>query len=1552
VIAVQSALPAVTDPVVVDGTTQAGGFVRVDGELAGAGVHGLQVAGGSTVKGLAITRFRGSGILLETGGSNTIQGNFIGTDDDGARSLGNRGDGVTVRNSTNNRIGGAGEALRNVIAGNWGNGIVISGATAAHNLITGNALGWMTWDLDRLGNQGDGLQITAAAHDNTIGSPEPDGGNTIVLNSRNGIALTGGAANNTIAGNFIGVETLSSNQSPDGQWQAAGNTLDGILVEGAPGNTIGGAATAARNVISANGNDGIELRGAAQLGTGVQGNFIGLLPSGRAAAGNQKYGIFLNESPGNTVGVGNVIAANREAGVALVGQGAAGNQVQGNCLGLDATCQAVLGAAQPYGIYLQGAPRNIIGGVQANLRNVIGNARVGIEIADPGAASNTVQGNYVGTEVTGQEPRAITEAGVRLDQAPDNIIGGSAAGQGNLIAGSQGSGIVIMGEGATRNLVRGNRIGVKADGVTALGNTLHGIHLGDSATGNAIGGTEANEGNLIAHNVRDGVFVESGTRNAILGNRIFANQEQGIDLAPGGWNPNDDGDNDDGPNKLQNAPMVTTTVGAGGTTIHGVLASQPGRTYRVEIFANPTYGSYQGEELLGAGNVTIGGDGRGSFVMNVTGARTAIAATATDPDGNTSEFSVVQIVVNRTSDEDDANIGDGVCDANPGTAGDQCTLRAAIQEANRRTGPDAVTFNIAGAGAIPIIRPGRALPAISDPIALDAITQPDSQRVILDGSAAGNNTHGLRLATGGSSLRGLLIRNFASGFGILLEGSRVELQNVTLTDNGRGLVAEGAVRLENVNISDNLGIGISNPLNDLVFDGLDNYVSGNGAYGISGLNITIRGVAIESNHCAGILARGNVVISERATINSNGANCTGGITDGINSAGSVEARNAEISHNVGAGIMVKANARLHNTKVNDNHGGGVFSYERGNITFEGDANQVNRNKANGITGYSVTASQLEVLSNDCVGIRALGKVMIDGGAVISHNGQGAACAARQGMSVDGLVRANNIEVEDNGDTGLMADGPVTLMNARLNNNAKAGLAMLLRGPLILRGYTQVNDNKANGIMAAGEVRAQNLEMIHNQCAGIVFLGQMEITGRANISRNGWDATCPSRNGIHAVQTDLVKAHNLTADSNGGWGIMAGQDVVLTNGRICSNGMGGIFANRNVTLTGVQVCSNQGSGVISGGDVISSTVNALNNLAAGPSEGASSLTFSQIANNTGDGIRLELPTTLTVTRTNIAGNAGLGVNNAVTTILESRLQPARSGERPAKASIPNVVMVDARGNWWGAVSGPGGAGPGAGDRVSAGVMFMPWRTTPVALVALPADDPLIAPIGVPITAAIYLRNWVAPTDTVRVQFRDAAGWLVAPTVVTVTLADETLGGTALVTITVPAGTAVGANDIVTATATSQISPTVTATAVFRVSAAHFADLSLEKRGPLAATTGEPFIYTLIVRNAGPHAATGVILTDTLPVTVTLAAVVATQGACNGAGTIVCTLATISATATATVSLTVTPYASGALWNTALATADALDPAPWNNTDAALTQSWAAPRQLYLPLVLRQ
>jgi CSLREA domain-containing protein len=297
---------------------------------------------------------------------------------------------------------------------------------------------------------------------------------------------------------------------------------------------------------------------------------------------------------------------------------------------------------------------NITGG-GSTVRGLVVNGFSGHGIRLASSPGNTVAGCFVGTNAAGTAARANSGSGVFIDTASDNTVGGTNAADRNVISGNNQSGVLISSAGANANLVRGNFIGTQADGASPLPNTLDGVNVFNGANNNFVGGTAAGAGNVIAFNSREGVSVTLGTGNRVLSNSIHTNgttaQHLGIDLGADGVTPDDAGDADAGANNLQNFPLLNSAASNGATTgVSGTLNSTASTTFRVEFFSNATCdpgGNGEGAQLLGAADVSTDANGDAAFNASLPNVAVGqvITATATDPAGNTSEFSACRAVV-------------------------------------------------------------------------------------------------------------------------------------------------------------------------------------------------------------------------------------------------------------------------------------------------------------------------------------------------------------------------------------------------------------------------------------------------------------------------------------------------------------------------------------------------------------------------------------------------------------------------------------------------------------------------------------------------------------------------------------------------------------------------------------------------------------------------------------------------------------------------------------------------------------------------------------------
>lgn len=552
-----SALPTITDPLLIDGYSQPGavqntnaGFtggtnavlmIDLDGSLSG-GVPGLQSAAVCVFRGLAIGNFTVA-INLSAGAS-VVAGCFVGTDVTGTSARGNSTHGIIINGVSGCTIGGP-TAAKNIISGSP-NGVFVTGG-ATGSFISNNLIGTDYSGTVALANQ-NGILISGGSSNNTIGGLGINDGNLISGNSVGGTvagarnlissnALYGvrinGADGNTVAGNYIGTDVTGLGALP--------NLSGGVNVFGGSGNTIGATTVDGRNVISGNSSHGVALTASATNNM-VIGNYIGTDYTGAMAVANGQRGVFVatgsNNSIGGTgAGEGNVISGNGAEGIFVTTGNA--NSIVGNRIGIDAAGTSALGNGGD-GVQFLNADSNVVGGNTSAHRNTIGGNTHGILIAGT-STENDVFGNYIGTDVSGSG--AIPNGrGVRIiSPATNNHIGGAGAATSNVISGNSTFGVDL--DGASGNFVERNLIGTDASGGAALGNLSHGVHINFGGSGNTIGGDGT--GNTIAGNGGDGVAIISAGAigNTVQGNQIgnngtiaIANVGSGVRVAGGSGN--------------------------------------------------------------------------------------------------------------------------------------------------------------------------------------------------------------------------------------------------------------------------------------------------------------------------------------------------------------------------------------------------------------------------------------------------------------------------------------------------------------------------------------------------------------------------------------------------------------------------------------------------------------------------------------------------------------------------------------------------------------------------------------------------------------------------------------------------------------------------------------------------------------------------------------------------------------------------------------------------------------------------------------------------------
>jgi CSLREA domain-containing protein len=688
------ALPFLTDnDTTIDGYSQPGTAEATDGtpatlliEISGASVSDNSgfniISAGNVISGVVINRFGWSGIAIwgSTATDNIISGNYVGTDASGTADLGNTLDGVFIGlGAQNNTVGGNTPAARNVISGNDWDGVAIHNLNTMTNTVSGNFIGTNISGTAVLSNTLDGVYIYGGAKNNTVGGNTDGERNVISGNGRDGVRIYGSETmTNTVSGNYIGADVSGT--------AVLSNTLDGVRIEaGARDNIVGGDTDGERNVISGNGEDGVYIAGSGTTGNTVSRNYIGLAANGTDDLGNSRFGVIIDDgAQNNTVGGDtedrrNVISGNDDSGVIIFDSDTMSNTISGNYIGTDANGTGDRGNG--FGVRIWGAQNNTVGGDTDGERNIIsGNDQHGVRIYGSDATGNTISGNYIGLAANGTDALGNDQQGVEIYGGPqNNTIGGNTDGERNVISGNGGYGVYISQSGTTGNTVSGNYIGVAANGTTDRGNSGYGVYIANGAQNNTVGGDTEDErnvisanyggvrigdsgtmsntvsgnyiglaangttdlgnadrgvyivsdaqnntvgpGNVIAYSGYEGVEVNGGstTGNVITQNSIFANGLMGIDLTAGA-------------NGGIAAPVIVTTT-EGSVNVVGTACAD----CTVEVFENDDTDG-EGETYIGDTTATTSG----AFTVTVSSlSKPYLTATATDATDGTSEFSAV-----------------------------------------------------------------------------------------------------------------------------------------------------------------------------------------------------------------------------------------------------------------------------------------------------------------------------------------------------------------------------------------------------------------------------------------------------------------------------------------------------------------------------------------------------------------------------------------------------------------------------------------------------------------------------------------------------------------------------------------------------------------------------------------------------------------------------------------------------------------------------------------------------------------------------------------------
>ena len=449
--------------VTIDGTTQPGS--RVELVVGGFNYPVIFFGSNSVLRGVAAYAQAGA-IQLRSDG-NIVEGNYLGFRADGTKPIDySSGGGVQFNPGSNNLIGGTVAQARNVIS-NCARPVEVDDTSGVGNIIRGNYIGTNVAGTAALPNS----DIFAGYGDVTIGGTTAGAGNLISGNgSYQTIAIYGAAL---IQGNLIGTTADGTQPLANGGVGINLSQASNKLV------TIGGTTPAARNVIAANSVGivikGPEEAGSSEL---VQGNFIGTNAAGTGALPNLSHGIQLGMATnvtigGTATGAGNLISGNGDDGINVGGAFTFGRAIiQGNLIGTDVN--GVVAIPNSNGIQLPNSDGTIIGGTSVQARNVIsGNRESGIRLNY--GVNGRIEGNYIGLNRFGTGALGNTGNGVLVDAiSTGNTVGGTASGSSNTIAFNGGAGVAsgprsLLVASVVANSIHDNGglgIDIYGDGVT------------------------------------------------------------------------------------------------------------------------------------------------------------------------------------------------------------------------------------------------------------------------------------------------------------------------------------------------------------------------------------------------------------------------------------------------------------------------------------------------------------------------------------------------------------------------------------------------------------------------------------------------------------------------------------------------------------------------------------------------------------------------------------------------------------------------------------------------------------------------------------------------------------------------------------------------------------------------------------------------------------------------------------------------------------------------------------------------------------------------------
>jgi Ca2+-binding RTX toxin-like protein len=1268
----------------VTGTTALGNGVGVDLEF---GPSANTIGGTTAGAGNLISGNTSSGVEITNGASaNVVEGNQIGTDVTGTIALPNTGDGVLVASgASSNSVGGTASGARNFISGNTGANVELAGLGTTGNAVLGNFIGTTSDGEARLAvSQPFGVEIDSGASGNTIGGTTPEARNVIASYTSHFDDETGGiliidasTSDNVIVGNFIGTNADGTGASgPNNIFGSAPVDIYGIYIDGASGNTIGGTAPGAGNLISGNFFAGVDITGATASANLIEGNQIGTDFTGTAAVTNGA-GVEINSSAGNTIGgaapgAGNLMSGSRFEGIIILGATASGNLIEGNRIGTNADGTAPLGNSDGIDISSSG---NTVGGLAPGAGNLISGNSYGVKV---NASGTLIVGNRIGTNAAGTRALA-NNIGMNIDSS-DNTIGGAAPGAGNLISGNTEFGIDVSEYVVTGNLLAGNLIGTDATGTAAIANNV-GLEILQSSD-NTVGGTASGAGNVISGNTTDGILIESGfSSNLIAGNQIGTSASGSAALGNGVGVHLESTDG----NTIGGTAPGSGNVISGNNT--GVLVENSsinlveGNQIGTDVTGNAALPNNVGVQFLSAGLNTIGSTAPGAGNLISGNSVRGISVDGYAPEGG-DLIEGNRIGVNAAGTAALSNNSGIVLEATGNTVGG-----TAVGAGNLISGNASQAIGIGTGGTDNLIEgnlmgtnaAGTAVMANGAGVVIGDAGNTIGGTTPGAGNLLSGNTFGIYIFAAANLIEGNLIGTDRTGTIALANVTGVELHS---SGNTIGGSSPGAGNLISGNTSNGVFVGPDAPGNLIMGNNVGTNAGGNAALG-NGNGLTIKS---SGNTIGGTTPGSENVISGNNTgvfIESSSANVVEGNQIGTDVTG-----NAALPNIIGVGLL----------SAGANTIGG---------TATGAGNLISGNSARGISVDGNSPNGGELIEGNRIGVNA------DGTAALS-NDQGVVLEAPDNTVGGTAAGAGNL-ISGNAfqGIGIGIGGTDNLIEGNLIGTNAAGTAVMANGAGVAIGDT---GNTIGGTTpGASNLLSGNTFGIYIGAAGSLVEGNLigtDITGTIAIANH--------------TGVELHSSGNTIGGSSPGAGnLISGNS---TDGVFFAPDAPGnlIMGNKIGTdITGQSPLGNNGAGVdIAGspGNTIGGPVGGARNLLSGNFEGVlvsgaaatgtlvagnligTDVTGTAALGNLTNGIILvggsgtTIGGTTTLARNIVSGNAAAGIDiesgSANTLIDGNYLGADQTGTQPLANSGSGISVNGAPGVTI------GGAAQGAGNVISA------------------------------------------------------------------------------------------------------------------------------------------------------------------------------------------------------------------------------------------------------------